>query len=78
MSKPTKYYRVEVAQTVEAYASVTVQARSAKEAERIVKGFIKRDGYVNALFTPEWDTSENLRIVEGLAEEADPAITLVH
>lgn len=77
MSKPNKHYRVEVAVSVAAYSSVVVQARSAIEAERKVKGMIKKDGYVDAVFAPDWDTQEHLRVVDGFAEECDPSIIVI-
>ena len=77
MSKPTKHYRVEVAVSVEAYSSIVIEARSAVEAERKAKGIINRDGYVDAVFSPDWDTQEKLRVVEGLTDEADPSVTII-
>lgn len=66
-----KTYTVHVAVTVEAYGKLKVQAKSRPDAERRVNRMIENGETLDTIFSPEWDTADDIRVLEGMTEAAE-------
>jgi len=66
-----KIYTVHVAVTVEAYGKLKVQAKSRPDADRRVQKMIQEGEALDTIFSPEWDTADDTRVVDGMTEAAE-------
>ena len=68
-----KTYRVIVATTVEAYGTVKIKARSAKDAERRINKMLDKGDTslidAEVVFEPDWCTQDEPRVCPDCTEE---------